>query len=1103
MPYFIYIFAALQKVILTKTFFMKKNLLISLLSAILIFGWQSTFAQGSTTSAMNGRIFATGGESLPGATIVVIDVPSGTQFGTVTDPNGYYRIPNMSVGGPYKVTISFVGYQPYVKENIYLTLGQTLKLDATLSETAVTLQDVEVIATKNDVFDGNRTGAETTVTLQAIEAMPSLGHNLSDYTRLTPQAKVTQGGGIEIAGSNNRFNSIYIDGAVNNDVFGLTETGTNGGQTGISPFSMDIIDQISIQIAPYDIKLGGFTGAGINAVTRRGTNEYSGSAYYYTRNESFAGKTPTDDETVERKSLNDFSSNTYGFRLGGPIIKDKLFFFVNAELQKDQTPQPFDFGTYNGSVSADTMALLTNKLTSYGYDPGNYTDVTKTLDGAKFFGRIDWNINKVHKLMIRHQYTNAEQTSPANSSTTNLRYANSGIYFPSVTNTTALELKSNINSSMSNSVIVGLTFVNDDRDPMGNNFPYVRIKDGNGNIYFGSEEFSTGNQLKQSIITLTDNFELYKGKHTFTFGTHNEYYDMYNLFIRQNYGSYQFNSVTDFLTNQPAYQYDRTFSLLDDVTGDGSKAAAEFKALQIGLYAQDEIQVTEKFKITAGLRIDIPMFLDTPPENVDFNTYVIPTLEAAGWDLEGAKTGQMPKASIMFNPRIGFNYDVYGDKTFQIRGGAGMFTSRIPYVWPGASFQNNGVTTGGMRVTTAGSPELIFNPNWDAQPSVAATQPSGQVDIFAENFKFPKVFRTSISADKKLPYGFVGTVELTYTKTLNNVMYYNLSYEKNGTLTGTGDNRPIWTKVDLGTDPNTEKARKYTDIILGTNTSKGYAYNISAQLQKDFYNGFTGSIAYNYGKAESMNDGVSSQNSSQWRVPNVRGKNDLDQAVSNFSMGHRIVGFASYKVEYLDAMATSISLFYTGQSGDLYSYGYADGSSKYLGEDNNSLELLYVPTDANDINLIDLTDADGNVTLSADQQWTDLNAFIEGDDYLKDRRGEYVERNHSRVPFTNLFDFRIAQDFYVKAGGKRNTLQVSFDIFNIGNMLNKDWGRIYYSSGAYYSNYPLVKMQGFEEDGTTPKFSFTKPKGETWAIDDSGLLSSRWQGQLTIRYIFN
>ena len=1079
---------------------MKKQLFLFILAFGLL---ASQVLAQVTTAGMNGRILGSNNESLPGATVVAVHVPSGTQYGTTTDMDGNYRIPNMNVGGPYKVTITYVGFENYINNEVYLNLGQTFKLSTKLSEKAASIAGVEVVGVRDDIFDGNRTGTETNVSLQSIERMPSIGRNFSDYTRLTPQARVTQGGGIEIAGTNNRYNAIYIDGAVNNDVFGLTNQGTNGGQTGISPFSMDIIEQVSIQIAPYDIKLGGFAGAGINAVTRSGNNAFQGSAYYLTRNEGLAGKTPTDNATVDRKKLNPFNSNTYGFRLGGPIMKDKLFFFVNAEIQKDETPQPFDPTTYNGSATIGELSQLTTKLNEYGYNPGGYADVNNTLDGTKFFARLDWNINKVHKLMIRHQYTKAEQNSPANSSITAIRFANSGIFTPSTTNSSAIELKSNISNKMSNSLILGFTFVRDDRDPMGNNFPYVNIKDGTSKIYFGSEEFSTGNQLKQDIITLTDNFEIYKGKHTFTFGTHNEFYKMYNLFIRQNFGSYQFNNINDFLTGVPAYQFDRTFSAVDNVTGDGSKAAAEFNALQIGLYAQDEIQVNDKFKLNIGLRIDVPMFLDKPKSNEDFNNNVIPILETAGWDLEGAKTGQMPEPAIMFNPRIGFNYDIKGDQSLQLRGGAGLFTSRIPYVWPGASFQNNGVITGGMRVTATGSPELIFNPDWNNQPFLPPTQPSGQVDIFAKKFKYPKVFRTSIAVDKKLPWGMVGTFDVTYTKTLNNILYYNLRYQKSGELTGSGDNRPIWSKINLGTDTITGKSRAYTDIILGTNTKKGYSYNITAQLQKNFSNGISGSLAYTFGRAKSMNDGVSSQNSSQWRVANVRGKNDLDFGTSDFDMGSRIVGFLSYKKEYLKHTATTVSLFYTGQSGASFSYGYADGSSKYLGEDNNSLELLFVPKDQNDINLVDLKDADGNVTLSAQQQWEDLNAFIGADDYLSGRRGDYVERNHSRVPFMNIFDFRIAQDFYVNAGGKRNTLQVAFDIFNFGNLLNKDWGRIYYSSGAYYNNYPLVNMEGFEADNTSPKFSFKKPKGETWAIDDSGILSSRWQGQISLRYIFN
>jgi hypothetical protein len=1075
-----------------------------LLTVVLFLITAGLFAQGTTTSGFNGKITDNNGAPLTGATIVAVEGSTGAQYGTISDDQGLYRLPNLNPGGPYTLTVTFVGFQTYTQPDIYLNLGQTLKLDIKLSETATTLKDVEILGIQNDIFDGNRTGTQTNISNENLERMPTIGRNISDFTRLTPQAKVTTSGGLEVGGMNNRYNAIFIDGAVNNDVYGLSESGTNGGQTGISPFSLDIIDQFTISVAPYDIKQGGFAGAGINAVTRRGTNEFTGSAYYYFRNENIAGKTPTDNEDLEREKLKDFSSNTYGFRLGGPIIKDKLFFFANAEIQQDETPQAFDYTTYKGDLTTEDLDGLTNFVkTNYGYDPGSYTGGVRTLDGLKLFGRIDWNISEKHKLTVRHQYTKAEQVTPGAPSSTNIVFSNAGISFPSTTNSTAIELKSIFSATYSNDLIIGLTFVRDDRDPMASNFPYVRIKDGSGNIYFGSEEFSTANYLGQDIITLTDNFEIYKGKHTFTVGTHNELYSMYNLFIRQNFGSYQFDNLDVFMNEGYAYQYDRTFSLVDDVTGDGSAAAADFKALQIGIYGQWEYQWSDRFTTTAGLRFDLPMFLDQPPVNEDFNNNLVTIInDSTSYPLDhgtsemptmNAVTGEMPSTKIMVSPRIGFNWDVTGEKTTQIRGGIGIFTSRIPFVWPGGSYTNNGVTTGGMRLLAADS--VKFNPEWDEQP-VLTSQPSGQVDLFDKDFKFPQVLRASLAVDQKLPWDLVGTVEFVYTKTLNNVLYYNYRYSQTGELTGTGDNRPIYSKIDMN-------GAKYTDIIYGTNTNKGYSYNITGSLRKDNFYGFSGYLAYTYGHTTSVNDGVSSQNSSQWRVGNVRGKNDIDLAISDFDMGSRVVTFLSYKKEYAKHFATTIGLYYNGQSGPRYAYGYADGSSKYLGEDNQSLELIYVPVDQNDIYLVDLKDADGNVTLSAEQQWIDLNEFIENDEYLSGRRGEYAERNHSRAPFMNIIDLHLAQDFYIDVNGKRNTLQFTFDIFNLTNMLNSEWGRMYYVSG-YYNVYPLVKFEGFQEDNTTPQFSYTKPKGDNiWSIDDSGLQSSRWQAQFGIRYIFN
>jgi hypothetical protein len=1074
-----------------------------LISAALVFITAAVFSQGTTTSGINGRVTDAAGAPLPGATVVAVEVQTGAQYGTISDDQGFFRLPNLNPGGPYKLSITYVGFQGFQRENIYLNLGQALKADAQLSETAQTLEGVEIVAAQYDVFDGNRTGTETNIGKETIDKLPTLGRNITDFTRLTPQARVTSNGGLEVAGMNNRYNAIFIDGAVNNDVYGLAETGTNGGQTGISPFSMDIIDQFTISIAPYDVKLGGFAGAGINATTRRGTNEFSGSAYYYMRNENLAGKTPTDNPDVERIKMPDFSSNTYGFRLGGPVIKDKLFFFANAEIQQDETPQPFDFLDYTGDLTTEDLDGLTNTIKNeFGYDPGSYTGGIRTLDGLKLFGRLDWNISEQHKLTLRHQYTKGEEIRPGTPSANNIYYSNAGQAFPSKTNSTALELKSIFSNRFSNDLIIGLTFVRDDRDPMSDNFPYVRIKDGSKNIYFGSEEFSTANYLAQDIITLTDNFEIYNGRHTFTVGIHNEFYSMYNLFIRQNFGSYQFDNLDAFLSGAPAYQFDRTFSLVDDKTGDGSAAAADFNAVQLGAYGQWEYQATDNFKFNLGVRFDLPMFLSDPPLNNNFNDTIVPIITEAGWDLEGARTGQMPKGRPLIAPRFGFNWDVNGDQKTQVRGGVGIFTSRIPFVWPGGSYTNNGVTTGGMRVlldTADVDPRLYFNPNWDEQPSLPPGRPSGQVDLFAENFKYPQVLRASLAVDQKLPWGIIGTAEFTYTKTINNVLYYNYRYIKSGdTLTGTGDNRPLWSRLDISA-----ANASYTDFIFATNTNKGFTYNFTVQLQKENFHGFSAFVAYSYGRAKSMNDGVSSQNSSQWRVPNVRGKNDIDLGISDFNLGSRVVAFLSYEIEYVKHMATTIGLYYTGQHSANYSYGYADGSSKFLGEDNQSLELMYVPMDQDDIFLVDIKDKEGNIVTTKEQQWEDLDAFIENDKYLSERRGEYAERNSSMTPFENVFDLHLAQDFFITTGsGKRNTLRVTFDVFNFTNLLSKDWGRRYYVSG-YYGNYALLKFEGFQEDGTTPQFSFTKPKGEIWSIDDSGLMSSRWQAQIGIRYIFN
>ena len=1066
------------------------------MASFMLFAMNS-FGQGSTTSAMNGKIVS-GGEALSGATVVAVHTPTGSQYGTITDEQGFFRIPNMNVGGPYKLTVSFVGYQSYVKDGIYLTLGQTYRVNADIKKSDVQLEDVVVTAYANDVFDGNKTGAETVVDERQINALPTVSRSMSDFVRLTPQASVDDAGGISIGGMNNRYNSISIDGAVNNDVFGLTSTGTNGGQTGGTPISLDAIKQFQVVLAPFDVRQGGFAGGGVNAVTRSGTNKFDGSAYYFMRNQNLAGLTPTDDETVERKKLAEYSAATYGARIGGPIIKDKLFFFVNAEIQRDETPQPFNFSDYEGDATQADLTALENKLSNeYGYDAGGYLNNAKKLNGEKFLARIDYNINQNHKLSLRHSYTNNESLSPSRSSNRSISYYNNGVYFPSVTNSSALELKSNWNT-MSNDLIIGYTTVRDDRDPLGNNFPSLRIYDGSGTIYLGSEPYSTANQLDQNVLTITDNFSIYKGKHTITFGTHNEFTSVYNLFMRKNFGEYRYSSLADFMdnANTPAYQYERGYSLVDNVTGDGSAAAADFNMMQFGVYAQDEFQISDNFKFTYGVRIDLPVFPTNPKEDTYFNTTTIPLIEAEGYDLKGAKAGQMPKTQVMFAPRIGFNWDIKGDETSQLRGGFGIFTSRVPLVWPAGSYTNNGLTIGGVYHRSSWGTDIDFRPDWDNQYTnidFGGTDviPSGQMDLFAENFKLPQVLRASLAYDQKLPMGMIGTLEAMYTKTLNNVIYYNLNATKaTGNITMGQDTRPYYGggKVD-GT---------YTRIMLGDNTSEGYAYDLTAQIQKPFDNGLTFSLAYTFGRSMALNDGTSSQNSSQWRyMEQVNGLNNLDLSYSDFDRGGRVMAYASYKIEYLNHAATTISLFYNGQAGSRYSYVYADrGNLNGSGESDNN--LIWVPASASEVNLVDIGVTGDADYVSAAAQWTALEAYIDGDDYLSTRKGDYAERNGARGSFSNIFDLKLVQDIFVNAADRKQTLQFTFDIFNLGNMLNKDWGRRYYVSYDYVR---LINFEGFEADGTTPQFTFETPKNIE-NIDDSGISSSRWQAQFGIRYIF-
>lgn len=1052
-------------------------------------------AQGVTTASISGQITDNSGEALVGANVTAVHGPTGTFYGTSTDLDGYYRISNMRTGGPFRISVSYTGYEELSKDNIYLNLGQTLRISESLSETSVQLDEIAITASRSDVFDGNRTGAETFIGADQIGILPTVSRSIGDFARVTPQATVTEGNdgfSISLNGVNNRFNAIYIDGAVNNDVFGLAGSGTNGGQTGVSPFSVDAIEEFQISLAPFDVRAGGFAGGSINAITKSGSNNVEGSVYTFMRNQSLAGKTPTDNPNVERTRLADFSARTTGFRIGGPLVKDKIFFFVNGEIQRDELPLPFDFADYNGNSSLADLQALESKLNGeFGYDPGNLTDSRTFIDSDKITAKFDFNLSNNHKLSLKHSYVAATNVEGNQSNSRLLRYTNSAEFFDTKTNSTSLELNSVIGSKYSNNLVLGFTSVRDDRDPSGQDFPYVIIDDGNGSdIIFGSEPFSTANLLNQDIFTITNNFNIYKGKHNFTIGTHNEFYKVDNLFLAFNFGWYEYDGLSSFLNDENASFFQRVFSLRDNVVGDDSQAIASFTGGQIGFYVQDEIQMSERFKLTAGIRLDVPYFSDTPA-NDQFNNETAPLLEAEGYDLRGARVGDFIGTPLMFSPRVGFNYDLSGDNTTQLRGGIGVFTSRVPLVWPGGAYNNFGFNAG----FTCCFP-TTFNPDVNSQPpgdvDLNNPSPNGTVDLFAEDFKLPQVLKVNLAVDHKLPGGLIANVDAIYNKTLQNVAYQNLNLSNSiGNLEGTGDDRPIYDRRDE-VDPT------YGRILLGYNTSEGYTYNLTASITKPLIDGFSGSFAYSFGDSFSVFDGTSSQNSSQWRGLNSVGGRNFDQplARSNFSQGSRFLGNATWRTEWANNLKTTITLFYEGQSGRPFSYIYNDGG-RLNNEDSRERNLIYVPSGPTDIFLVEENG------VSPEEQWQDLNQFIENDPYLSTRRGDYAERNQSRAPFSNVIDLKILQDVFINTGGKRHTLQLSLDIFNFTNLLNSNWGRRFQTPG--FGNFQLLDFEGFQDGTNIPTFSFggvTDNDPSAGNIDDFGIQSSRWQMQFGIRYIF-
>ncbi len=1074
-----------------------KKLLSLIVSIVMV----CSLSAQTTTSSMNGKVTDEKGEALVGATVIAVHTPSGTQYGAITNADGRYNLQGMRTGGPYSLTVSYVGYQSMELTGITLSLGEPRTFDVQLKETQE-LDAVVVVSTANSRFNANKTGAASNFTRGVIENLPSIDRSISDIARLSPLASSTKSstGGISFAGTNNRYNSFQIDGAVSNDVFGLTASGTNGGQTGTNPISMETIEEVQVVIAPYDVRQSGFTGGGINAVTKSGNNAFRGSAYTYYKDNNLVGKGAKGEKYAEQ------TTQTYGVTLGGPIVKDKLFFFVSGEYYKDETPATvYDSNNIEGFATQEQLTQIREQYKALtGYDAADFGQHTPETWSANVLARLDWNINNNNKMMLRYNYGGAslDRYSTSNSSYT---FNDASFDQRNETHSLVFELQSRFSNSVSNELRAGWTRVRDWREaaaPDGApnvsvtvNNTYEDDKNRKTTVYLGTEYCSYANQLDQDIFTLTDNLTWYKGNHTVTFGTHNEFYRMYNVYAQNATGGWSFNSIEDFMNND-ANTFRYTYYNNDDLDEKGNWGA-KFGAAQFGFYLQDEWRANDKFTWTYGLRLDIPVMFKKPSVNKEFN-------ESEQAQKYGVATGDIASGRVLLSPRMGFRWYADEDHNILLRGGLGLFTGRVPFVWMSNQYSNSGVDQVSVTAYRPSNPDEVnkipaLGSQIDAESvkAMGFKASSATINVVDKKFKYPQVFRINAAADFNLGNGWQATLEALYSKTFNNMYVQNIDYEDSGLkFYAAGSNMANADNTNIVYANKTS----YSDIIYLKNTNKGYSYSLTAQLRKSFAFGLTLDAAYTFGHSYSVYDGTSSVALSNWKYNYARETNNPELAVSSFDVPHRIIASANYNVRYgkKSRWGTNLALIYEGHSGQAYSLYYffdkslPHGSQSINGDGYNGNDLLYIPNTVEVANMNWKSEADKN----------NFEHFILGDKYLRNNRGKWSERNKLRMPFESQFDFSLSQDFIynLKRGGK---ITLMWTVMNVANLLNKDWGKYYRNVYAFA---PLTvtgvtevkKTVNGEEKvvGYDPTYSYYE---NTKSLDD---YFSRWRMQFGVRITF-